>query len=192
MSEPSNKPGVGGRAVRREFLLHLRSALGVVWPILFGLLMLMAALGSAVALLEGGVDLFIVETMFDLLGVKAAIRLPGLQAEGAPGVGDGRVCFAGGEGARQGRVDGGKGPEVDQQSRTGLPALGGLQRAHQAVGIPGHHHVIGDQRPTRRQLRQQLQVRDALTVRRSLAPGLDGKRPAQRQGVGDPLRTNGL
>ena len=39
--------------LRKRFLTELWTGLGVVWPVLSGLLVVMAALGAAVALLEG-------------------------------------------------------------------------------------------------------------------------------------------
>lgn len=41
------------RAMRRRFLADLGSGLRVVWPILSGLLTLMAALGAVIAVIEG-------------------------------------------------------------------------------------------------------------------------------------------
>jgi hypothetical protein len=39
--------------MRRQFLADLGTALGVVWPILSGLLALMVALGAAIGVIEG-------------------------------------------------------------------------------------------------------------------------------------------
>jgi len=43
---------VDAGALRRQFFSHLLRGLRIVWPILFGLLALMAVLGSVVAVLE--------------------------------------------------------------------------------------------------------------------------------------------
>lgn len=40
-------------ALRRRFLTELRAGLRLVWPVLSGLLVVMAALGATVALIEG-------------------------------------------------------------------------------------------------------------------------------------------